>query len=81
MYDRLCDVAKEPVSMRLQPELVAQIDAMADHRNLVRTTMVERTIEVALKARQRTCSQTHRQSVRCGECGLLASPDSTPDNL
>lgn len=72
---------KEPVSLRLQPELVAQIDAMADHRDLVRTTMIERTIEVALKARQRACGQTHRTGVRCGECGLQVQPDVTTDNL
>lgn len=81
VYDRLCDVAKTPVSMRLPDELVEQIDAMADHRDLTRTGMAERTIEVALKARQKTCSQTHRQGARCGECGLLTVPDSTPDNL
>jgi predicted transcriptional regulator len=67
--------------MRLQPELVAQIDAMADHRDLTRTGMAERTIEVAIAARQRACKVTHRQNARCGECGLLTTPAETPDNL
>lgn len=67
--------------MRLDSEIVAQIAAMADHRDLDRTKMIERTVEVALRARQRTCSQTHRQNARCGECGVLIQPDSTPENL
>lgn len=67
--------------MRFEPELRAQLEAMADHRDLTLTGMTERTIEVALRARQRSCSQTHRVDVRCGECGLLVLPDETPDNL
>lgn len=67
--------------MRVAPELRLQLEAMADHRNLTLTGMAERTLEVALKARQKTCSQTHRTGARCGECGVLIEPDSTPDNL
>lgn len=81
MYDRLCDVAKTPISMRVAPELRQQLEAMADHRELTLTGMAERTLEVALKARQRACKVTHRAGVRCGECGLLAQPETTTDNL
>lgn len=81
MCDRLCDVGTTPVSARLDDELVDAIDAMADQRDLNRTQMLARTVEVALKARQRTCSQTHRVDKRCGECGLLVQPPPSPDNL
>lgn len=81
MCDRLCDVGTTPVSMRLDDELVAQLDAMADHRELDRTKMFARTLDVAVKARQRACSKTHRVDVRCGECGLLLVPDVTTNNL
>lgn len=67
--------------MRLDDELVAQLDAMADKRELTRTGMTARTIEVALKARQRACSKTHRTGVRCGDCGLLIEQPTTTDNL
>jgi predicted transcriptional regulator len=67
--------------MRLDDELVAQLDAMADHRELDRTKMFARTLDVAVKARQRACSQTHRVDRRCGECGLLLTPPTTTDNL
>lgn len=69
------------MSMRFDDELVAQIDAMADHRELTRTGMAARTIEVAIKARQRACSKTHRVEQRCGECGLLVETPTTTDNL
>jgi predicted transcriptional regulator len=67
----MCDVPKIHRSMRLDSELVASLDAMADHRDLDFTAMSERTIAAALKARQRSCSKTHKQGERCGECGLL----------
>lgn len=67
--------------MRLDDELVAQLDAMADQRELNRTRMAARTIEVALQARQRACRKTHRTGERCGDCGLLIEPPTTTDNL
>jgi predicted transcriptional regulator len=67
--------------MRLDSELVAQLDAMADQRELDRTGMFARTLDVAVKARQRACSQTHRIEHRCGECGLLVERPTTTDNL
>lgn len=67
--------------MRLDDELVAQIDAMADNRELTRTGMASRTIEVAIRARQRACSKTHQLDQRCGECGLLIVEPATTDNL
>lgn len=81
MCDRLCDVATTPVSARLDDELVAQLDAMADHRELNRTQMLARTVDVAVKARQRACSKTHRVDRRCGECGILIVEPETTDNL
>lgn len=64
--------------MRLDVELLAQLDAMADHRELDFTAMCERTMIAALRARQRSCSQTHTHDQRCGECGLLlAAVEST----
>jgi len=74
-------VAKTPVSMRLDDDVVASLDAMADHRELTRTGMTERTIEVALRARQRACKATHQQGRRCGECGILVSPEPTTEDL
>lgn len=81
MCDSMCDVATTPVSMRLDEELVAQLDAMADHRELDRTKMFARTLDVAVKARQRACSKTHRVGERCGECGILVETPTTTDNL
>lgn len=72
---------KTPVSMRLDDEVVASLDAMADHRDLTRTGMTERTIEVALRARQRACKATHRVGARCGECGILLAVEPTTENL
>ena len=54
---------------------------MADHRELDRTKMIARTLDVALKARQRTCSETHRHGKRCGVCGVLTEPPTGFDNL
>lgn len=67
--------------MRLDDELVAELDAMADHRELTRTSMTARTIEVAIRARQRACKRTHRIDERCGECGILIVEPTTTDNL
>lgn len=67
--------------MRFDPELRAQLEAMADHRELTLTGMVERTCEVAIQARQRACSQTHRLDQRCGMCGLLLQTPVTTDDL
>lgn len=65
--------------MRIDDEIVSSLEAMADHRDLDFTGMASNIFDAALRARQRVCSQTHRNGNRCGECGMLAVPaDSNP---
>lgn len=72
-------MAKDHLSLRLDTRLVESIDAMADHRNVNRTAMIERMLVVAEAAKQRTCKVTHRTGERCGECGLLLDGDTRTD--
>jgi hypothetical protein len=70
---------KRHVSMRIDEEIVLSLNAMADHRDLDFTGISTAIFDAALRARQRVCSQTHRNGTRCGECGMLAVPaDSNP---
>jgi predicted transcriptional regulator len=57
--------------MRLPSDLVDAIDAMADCRDVDRSTMVRSVLDAALQVRQRACAVTHKADERCGQCGLL----------
>lgn len=68
--------------MRLDSEVTAALDAMADHRQIDFTAMCGRTLEAALRARQRSCPETHQANRRCGVCGLLIpAPAATLDTI
>lgn len=77
----MCHVAKQHLSMRIDGDVVAAVDAMADQRDVDRTTMVDKMLRAALSGKQRACRVSHREGVRCGECGLLIESGVTYENL
>lgn len=66
------------LSVRIDDERRAQLEAMADHRELDLSKLTRNVIDAAVETRQRACKVTHRVDVRCGECGLLLPPSGSP---